>query len=48
MDGSTNTVAPTVNGINISDLFALIERVKNNPAAGMTQWRVATMWRSCR
>ena len=44
MDGSTNTVAPTVNGINVSDLFALIARVKDDPAAGMTQWRVATMW----
>jgi uncharacterized OsmC-like protein len=33
-----------VNGINVDDLFALIEGVKRNAAAGMTDWRVTTTW----
>ena len=33
-----------VNGINVTDLFALIESVKREPATGMTNWRVTTMW----
>jgi uncharacterized OsmC-like protein len=45
MDGLTNTVAPTaVNGINLDDLFALIEGVKTDPAKGKTHWRVSTTW----
>ena len=45
MDGHTNTVAPrVVNGLNLDDLFALIERVKKEPATGKTHWRVATTW----
>jgi uncharacterized OsmC-like protein len=42
MDGlNTGTM---VNGINLDDLFALIEGVKNDPARGKTQWRVDTTW----
>jgi uncharacterized OsmC-like protein len=33
-----------VNGINLADLFALIEDVKKNPAKGKTEWRVTTTW----
>ena len=45
MDGDAVTVAPNVvNGINVDDLFALIEGVRNNPAKGKTHWRVATTW----
>ena len=33
-----------VNGINVDDLFALIDGVKANPASGKTEWRVATTW----
>jgi uncharacterized OsmC-like protein len=45
MDGNAGTVAPNVvNGINVDDLFALIEGVKRDPAKGKTDWRVATTW----
>ena len=45
MDGNAVTVAPNVvNGINVDDLFALIEEVKRDPAKGKTEWRVATTW----
>jgi len=45
MDGNAITAAPNVvNGMNVDDLFALIEGVKNDPAKGKTQWRVATTW----
>ena len=45
MDGYANTVAPkVVNGINLDDLFALIEGVRTDPAKGKTHWRVATTW----
>ncbi len=33
-----------VNGINVDDLFALIEGVKRDTAKGKTNWRVATTW----
>ena len=33
-----------VNGINVDDLYALIERVRREPAKGKTSWRVATTW----
>ena len=37
---------PTVvNGIDVDDLFSLIEGVKQNPAKGKTSWRVTTTWR---
>jgi uncharacterized OsmC-like protein len=45
MDGNVVTAAPkVVNGINVDDLFALIDGVKKDPAKGKTQWRVATTW----
>ncbi len=33
-----------VNGINVTDLFALIQGVKEDAAAGTTNWRVTTTW----
>jgi len=45
MDGTAVTVAPNVvNGINVDDLFALIEGVKRDPAKGKTEWHVVTRW----
>ena len=45
MDGLAQTTAPNVvNGINLDDLFALIEGVKSDPTKGVTRWRVATTW----
>ena len=38
---STNNV---INGIDLDDLFALIEGVKRDAANGKTAWRVATTW----
>ena len=39
------TAEPTVvNGINVDDLFALIDDVKREPARGKTNWRVTTTW----
>jgi uncharacterized OsmC-like protein len=36
---------PTVvNGINVDDLFALIEDVRRDAAKGKTNWRVTTTW----
>ena len=41
----TKVVEPNVvNGINVDDLLALIEGVKQNAANGKTNWRVATSW----
>jgi uncharacterized OsmC-like protein len=46
MVAQTKTAEPTVvNGINLDDLFALIEGVRRNPAKGKTNWRVTTTWR---
>ncbi len=36
--------ASTVNGINVDDLFALIDGVKRDVAKGKTSWRVTTAW----
>jgi uncharacterized OsmC-like protein len=45
MDGNAMTTAPkVVNGVNVDDLFALIEGVRSDPAKGKTHWRVATAW----
>src|SRR6201994_261999 len=45
MDVQTKTAEPTViNGINVDDLFALIQGVKQNAAKGQTNWRVTTTW----
>ena len=45
MGAQTKTVEPTVvNGINVDDLFALIDDVKREPAKGKTSWHVTTTW----
>jgi organic hydroperoxide reductase OsmC/OhrA len=45
MAAQTMTAEPTVvNGINVDDLFALIDQVKREPAIGKTNWRVTTTW----
>jgi hypothetical protein len=45
MDGNAVAVAPNVvNGINVDDLFALIEGVKRDPFKGKTEWHVVTTW----
>jgi uncharacterized OsmC-like protein len=45
MRAQTKTEVPTVvNGINVDDLFALIDDVKREPARGKTNWRVTTTW----
>jgi len=45
MVAQTKTTEPTVvNGINVDDLFALIESVKRNAAKGKTNWHVTTTW----
>jgi uncharacterized OsmC-like protein len=36
--------ATVVNGINVDDLFALIDDVKREPAKGKTNWHVTTTW----
>jgi uncharacterized OsmC-like protein len=33
-----------VNGVNVDDLFALIEGVRKDAARGKTSWRVTTTW----
>jgi uncharacterized OsmC-like protein len=39
------TIQPTiVNGINVDELFALIDNVKREPAKGSTTWHVITTW----
>jgi hypothetical protein len=41
----TETAKPkVVNGINVDDLFALIEGVKGDSAKGKTHWRVKSAW----
>ena len=45
MVAQTKTVEPTiVNGINVDDLFGLIDGVKRDPAKAATNWRVTTTW----
>lgn len=45
MVAQTKTVEQTiVNGINVDDLFALIEGVRRDAAKGRTNWRVTTTW----
>jgi len=36
--------ATVVNGMDLDDLFTLIDGVKQNPAKGKTDWRVTTTW----
>lgn len=45
MLAKTKTIEPNVvNGINVDDLFALIDGVKRDAAKGKTTWRVTTNW----
>ena len=45
MVAQTKAAEPSpVNGINVSDLFALIEGVRRDAAKGRTNWRVTTTW----
>jgi len=45
MDTQTKTQDTTVvNGINVDDLFALIEGVRRDTAKAKTNWRVTTTW----
>jgi len=45
VSAQTKTAESTVvNGINVDDLFALIDGVKREPAKGKTNWHVTTTW----
>jgi uncharacterized OsmC-like protein len=45
MVAQRKTAEPNVvNGINVDDLFALIDGVKRDAAKGKTNWRVTTAW----
>ena len=45
MAAQTKSVEPNiVNGINVDDLFALVDGVKRDAAKGKTNWRVTTTW----
>ena len=45
MGAPTKVAKPTVvNGINVDDLFALIDDVKRKPEKGKTNWHVVTTW----
>ena len=45
MSAQSKTAEPTViNGINVDDLFGLIDGVKREPAKGKTNWHVTTTW----
>ena len=45
MVAQAKIVEPTiVNGINVDDLFALIEGVRRDAAKAKTNWRVTTTW----
>ena len=45
MVAQRKTVEPNiVNGINVDDLFALIDGVRRDAAKGKTNWRVTTTW----
>ena len=43
-EGTPSSPKNVVNGLNLGDLFALIEGVKQKPATAMTNWRVTTTW----
>ena len=44
MTAQTKTAPKLVNGINVDDLFSLIDGVKRDAAKGKTNWRVTTSW----
>lgn len=41
-----NAQPNVVNGINVDDLLALIESVRQDPAQGKTHWRVTSAWQN--
>jgi uncharacterized OsmC-like protein len=43
-EAAPSSSSNVVNGINLDDLFALIQVVKQEPATAMTNWRVTTAW----
>ena len=45
-EGAPSSSSNVVNGINLGDLFALIQIVKQEPAKAMTNWRVRTTWQA--
>ena len=49
MDAQTVTAEPTViNGINVDNLFDLIQGIRQDAAKGKTNWRVKTTWQGQR
>jgi uncharacterized OsmC-like protein len=45
MTAQAKTKEPNVvNGINVDDLFSLIEGVRHDPTKAKTNWRVSTTW----
>jgi uncharacterized OsmC-like protein len=49
MVAQTKTADPSlVNGINVDDLFALIDGVRRDAATGKTNWRVTSIWQGQR
>ena len=45
MNANAQTNEPDIdNGLNVDDLFALIEGVKGDASKATTSWRVATTW----
>jgi hypothetical protein len=45
MNANAQTNEPNiVNGLNVDDLFSLIEGVKGDASKATTGWRVATTW----
>src|SRR3974390_1038108 len=45
MSAQSKAAKPTVvNGINVGDLFGLIDDVKREPAKAKTNWHVTTTW----
>ena len=45
MTTAVKTIHPNVvNGINVDDLAALVDRVKQDASQGKTNWRVTTTW----
>jgi uncharacterized OsmC-like protein len=41
---SPATARNVINGIDLDQLFALVQGVKDDPAKGKTSWRVTTSW----
>jgi hypothetical protein len=47
MNANAQTNEPNiVNGLNVDDLFSLIEGVKGDASKATTSWRVATTWQA--